>query len=118
MKQIERIYSNDFGIAFYWTKDNTAVKEKVQLVFRETGFYFTVRELSDFALMIKDSAARNDCCADCGRRNQCARFLLKTPCDQIDLAVSAKELDAIKDLVEGTLFRIKTAEYYFGIGRN
>ncbi len=118
MKQIERIYSNDFGIAFYWSTEKKSPSEKVQLVFKETGFYFTRSELHEFVCLIDDSAKNNTCCADCGRKSQCAKFLLKTPCPQIDLAVSTTELSAIKDLVEGTLFKIKTAEYCFGVGRN
>lgn len=118
MKQIERIYSNDFGIAFYWTKNDKVLLEKVQLVFKETGFYFSIDELRTFVGLMKDSAESNNCCADCGRKNQCAKFLLKTPCPQIDLAVSMNELQGIKDLVEGTLFKIKMEAYCFGIGRN
>lgn len=117
MAQIQRIYNNDLGISFYWSQTGKE-SEKVQLVFKETGFYFTQEELQEFLALIDDSASRNNCCSDCGRKGQCAKFLLKTPCPQIDLAVSLAELDAIKDLVEGTIFKIKAAQYCFGVGRN
>jgi hypothetical protein len=43
MREIEQIYHNNFGIAFYWKDHNTTISDKVQLVFKETGFYFTVQ---------------------------------------------------------------------------
>ncbi|WP_426095148.1 hypothetical protein [Flavobacterium sp. DSR2-3-3] len=46
------------------------------------------------------------------------QILLKTPCSQIDLAVSMEELNAVKDLVEGTLFKINLDEYLHGAGMN
>ena len=39
-------------------------------------------------------------------------------CSQIDLAVSMQELIAVKDLVEGTLFKINMDEYLNGEGMN
>lgn len=118
MKQIEKIYGNDFGMAFYWKDKNKVLCDKVQLVFKEMGFYFTVAEMNAFVCLIEDSAIRNGCCKDCEMKNQCAKFLLKTPCSQIDLAVSMKELESIKDLVKGTLFKIDMEDYLSGIGRN
>lgn len=118
MKGIEKIYYNDFGMSFYWKEENTVKSEKVQLVFKETGFYFSVSELQHFVALIEDSSMRNSCCENCKIKHRCAKFLLKTPVTQIDLAVSMKELDSIKDLVEGTLFKIKLEEYIYGIGMN
>lgn len=40
MKQIDTLYANDFGMAFYWKKDSRVLDDKIQLVFKETGFYF------------------------------------------------------------------------------
>lgn len=118
MKGIEQIYYNDFGMSFYWKEKHTVKSEKIQLVFKETGFYFSVSELQHFVTLIEDSARRNGCCENCEMKHRCAKFLLKTPVNQIDLAVSMKELDSIKDLVEGTLFKIKLEEYIYGIGMN
>lgn len=118
MRQIEPIYQNDSGMSFFWRKEDEILLDKIQMVFKETGFYFSVAELTTFLDLIEDSSRRNSCCSDCGKRNQCGRFLLKTPCPQIDLAVSFTELDAIKDLVEGTLFKIQLEEYIYGVGRN
>lgn len=118
MKQIEQIYVNDFGMAFFWKAQHTVISEKVQLVFKETGFYFSIDELHGFMALIEDSCRRNRSCENCAMKNQCHKFLLKTPVSQIDLAVSMTELSGIKDLVEGTLFKVGLHEYIFGIGRN
>jgi hypothetical protein len=118
MEEIEQLYHNDFGIAFYWKKENKTILDKIQLVFKETGFYFTVSELTTFGTLIDESLITNNCCDACALKNNCAKFLLKTPCTQIDLAVSVSELKSIKDLVEGTLFKINLDEYLYGPGLN
>ncbi|TDE46900.1 hypothetical protein E0I26_02095 [Flavobacterium rhamnosiphilum] len=118
MQEIKQIYHNNLGTAFYWRKDNAIVLDKVQLVFREMGFYFTPQELQLFKRCIEDSYIQNKCCDDCELKNKCHKFLLKTPCSQIDLAVSMEELDAVKDLVEGTLFKINLDDYLYGVGMN
>ena len=117
MKQIEQIYYNDFGMAFYWLEQSTILLDKIQLVFKETGFHFTVDELKTFVDLIEDSCRKNTC-EHCEMKSHCAKFLLKTPVFQIDLAVSMKELNGIKDLVEGTLFKISLQEYIYGVGMN
>ncbi len=118
MQEIKQIYRNNLGSAFYWKKDNAVLWDKVQLIFRETGFYFTPQELQLFKCCIDESYLQNNCCASCELKNKCHKFLLKTPCSQIDLAVSMEELNAVKDLVEGTLFKIKLEYYLFGEGMN
>ena len=91
MQEIKQIYHNNLGTSFYWRKDNGIVLDKVQLVFREMGFYFTQQELQLFKRCIEDSYFQNKCCEDCELKNKCHKFLLKTPCSQIDLAVSMEE---------------------------
>ena len=118
MQEIKQIYHNHLGTAFYWRKDNDLVLDKVQLVFREMGFYFTQKELQLFKRCIEESYIQNKYCNDCELKNKCNKFLLKTPCSQIDLAVSMEELDAVKDLVEGTLFKINLDDYLYGEGMN
>lgn len=71
-----------------------------------------------FAERVRESRERNVCCNDCENRRQCVKFLLKTPCKQIDLAVSVSELNLIEDLVAGTLFRIALERYINNVGRN
>ncbi|PAM92501.1 hypothetical protein B4N84_22610 [Flavobacterium sp. IR1] len=118
MREIEQIYHNNFGMAFYWKTEKETILDKVQLVFKETGFYFTVQELNQFCSLIEDSILDNTCCEACELKHSCHKFLLKTPCSQIDLAVSMTELKSIKDLVEGSLFRIDLDEYVYGVGLN
>ena len=118
MRQIEQIYVNETGMAFFWKEQDTVLLDRVQLVFKETGFYFSVEELQQFMTLIQDSCAQNKTCESCAIKSQCHKFLLKTPVVQIDLAVSMSELEGIKDLVEGALFKVGLHEYIFGVGRN
>ena len=118
MREIEQIYHNNFGMAFYWKKEDQTILDKVQLIFKETGLYLTLSELSFFYQLIEDSMIENTCCESCHLKNNCHKFLLKTPCQQVDLAVSMKEIKCIKDLVEGTLFRLDLDEYVYGAGKN
>jgi hypothetical protein len=118
MRQIEQIYVNETGMAFFWKHEETIISDKVQLVFKETGFYFSVQELEQFMVLIADSCMRNKSCESCTIKNKCHKFLLKTPVSQIDLAVSMPELEGIRDLVEGALFKVSLHEYIFGAGRN
>ena len=118
MKQIEKIYGNDFGMAFFWKNENAELSDKVQLVFKEMGFCLTRSEIRTFIDCIEESATNNACCENCSVKHNCVKFLLKTPCTQIDLAVSMSELKSIQDLVGGTLFRLNLKEYLNGLGRN
>lgn len=118
MKEIEQIYYNDSGTSFYWRKENELITDRVQLIFRETGFYLTRHELQLFKYCIEESSILNKSCENCKLKKECHKFLLKTPCYQIDLAVSMEELNAVKDLVEGTLFKINLGDYLYGIGIN
>ena len=117
MREIEQIYFNDFGVAFHWKKNNRVLSEKVQLVFKETGFYFSYEEMKDFACLI-DSTCSDTGCGSCCHKSHCRKYLLKTPLQQIDLAVTKTELMQIKDLVEGTIFNMDLYEYLNDIGRN
>lgn len=118
MREIEQIYHNNYGIAFYWKNGKEVISEKIQLVFKETGFYFTIQELIQFCDLIEDSMIENACCEACELKYSCHKFLLKTPCPQIDLAVSMTELKSIKDLIEGSIFKIELDEYVYGVGLN
>jgi len=117
MKEVEQIYHNDFGVAFHWKKDDEVLKEKVQIIFKETGFYFTLQQIEEFADII-DETCRENSCASCCLRSNCHKFLLKTPLNQIDLAVNKRELMQIKDLVEGTIFNINLLDYLGSVCRN
>lgn len=110
MKQVEQLYFNDFGVAFFWKKNGVVLKDKVQLVFKETGFYLSGKEVQEFAMLIDDTFDEIGC-AGCCQRGRCHKFLLKTPLNQVDLAVTRAELSRIKDLVEGALFHAQLFDY-------
>lgn len=113
-----QIYGNNIGMAFYWNNFESGKTEKIQVVFKETGFNLTLSELEYFAKLIIESQSRTNCCADCKAKANCNRFLLQTPAKQIDLAVSIDELEEIQDLVSGTIFKINLENYIQGVGRN
>nr|WP_288836069.1 hypothetical protein [uncultured Flavobacterium sp.] len=118
MEQIHQIYLNSLGIAFFWEKEEGNIPNRVQLIFKEIGLFFSITELREFEYLINESIAKNSCCEGCALRNSNCKFLLKTPLHQIDLSVSMDELNKIKDLVNGTLFRINMESYLNGEGKN
>ena len=118
MEQIHQIYLNSLGIAFYWEKQEGVIPNRIQLIFKEMGLFFTVPELNEFEYLIDESIAKNNCCEDCALKNSNCKFLLKTPLYQLDLSVSTSELKHLKDLVNGTLFRIRMEKYLNGEGKN
>lgn len=109
MEEINRIYYNSIGVAFQWKRDIDS-SDKVQVIFRDTGFYLSPKEISKFAFHVKQAMARG-CCRNCKRRKECRSILLKTPSNIIDLAVSKEELILISDLIEGTLFQLELKDY-------
>jgi len=117
MKDIEQIYFNDFGVAFHWRKNDAVLKDRVQMIFKETGFYLSKDQIIEFADIIGQTCHENGC-ADCCHRARCHKFLLKTPLNAVDMAVSQSELLQIKDLVEGTLFKIDLLDYLDGVCKN
>ncbi|MCO6147324.1 hypothetical protein [Flavobacterium sp. NRK1] len=117
MKEVEQIYYNDFGVAFHWKKNDRVLTHKVQIVFKETGFYLSYDEIKAFAQII-DNTCEEMICNSCSFRSKCYKYLLKTPLQQVDLAVSRSELFLIKDLVEGTLFNMDLHNYINNVCRN
>lgn len=108
-KDIYKIYHNDFGIAFQW-KSNVTKQEKIQLVFRNMGFYLTFKEIRQFHKNIFD-AQNSKGCSCCERECETKSILLKTPSNKVDLAVNEKELMEVEDLIKGTLFQLDLDNY-------
>ena len=118
MQDIHRIYHNDYGIAFQWKRDiKRGDIETIQLVFRNTGFYLNYKEIQEFYKKVQ-AAQRIQKCKECTSKNKCENYLLQTPSDKVDLAVSKEELIQIKDLIKGTLFQIELNGYINGICKN
>ncbi|CAM3741710.1 hypothetical protein FSS13T_10990 [Flavobacterium saliperosum S13] len=89
MEPIKELYHNDFGVAFYWIRDEVVLSEKVQLIFKETGFYLSASELLKFSKNI-EATCRNITCSDCELRGHCHKYMLETPFPGLELAVSER----------------------------
>ncbi|MDY8135181.1 hypothetical protein [Aquimarina sp. 2201CG5-10] len=117
MSAIDKIYSNDFGISFFWKKEVHSPSSKVQLVFRDIGFLLTLNELKDFSDSCT-STMQSQCCSQCPNPDGCKSLLLRTPSDKIDLAVNTKELQQIQELINGTIFRIELKHWIKNVSLN
>lgn len=118
MKDIEQIYRNNFGISFYWKEGNEIIADKIQLLFKQMGFYFSIQELNEFHDLIENCVTDHNGYDTSGVKRVFNKFLLKTPYVALDLEISPVELNSIKDLVEGSLFRLNLNEYIYGSGMN
>lgn len=106
MDDINKLYHNDFGIAFQWKRCAAKDYKKIQLVFRSTGLFLSKKELLEFNNYVDISLKRPPLCIDCKENSDCKSLLLQTPAPQISLAVSYTELESIKDLLKGTLTQL------------
>lgn len=117
MKEIEQVYHNDFGIAFYWIKEKETITDRIQVVFKDVGLYLQHCELRKFKYIVETACIEHKC-NTCIYNNSCRKVLLKTPSDTIDLAVTYKELINIKDLLNGTLFNLQVSSYISELCKN
>lgn len=117
MNAIDRIYSNEVGISFFWKKQQSTSFPKVQLVFRDIGFLLTLNELKDFSDACRITE-QSQCCDQCVDEINCRSLLLRTPSDKIDLAISKKELEQVQELINGTIFRIELQHWVTTSGLN
>ena len=106
MQDINPIYHNQFGVAFQWKRNKAKDIKKIQMVFRDTGLLLTQEELVQFSQHIKCTMDSNTLCRDCAENESCRALLLDTPAPQVSLAMNQKELLAVHDLVQGTLFQL------------
>ncbi len=106
MNAIDKIYSNELGISFFWKQENYPLMPRVQLVFKDIGFLLTLNELKDFSEACT-TTLQSQCCRQCKDTKHCKSLLLRTPSDKIDLAVSKDELHQIQELINGTIYRIE-----------
>lgn len=111
LQDINPIYHNLFGVAFQWKTNNATDIRKVQLVFRDIGLLLSKKELMDFQKNIKCTMESNSLCQDCQNKESCRALLLDTPAPQVTLAMNHKEINAVYDLVEGTLFQLDLDNY-------
>ena len=118
MREVQPIYQNEFGVSFYWKKEGDILKDKIQLIFREMGLQLNPKELIDFKCLIEDSLSKNQCCEDCALKQNCTKYLLRTPFQEVDLAMSIEEMVQMNNLVSTTIFKIDLEEYLWGTGKN
>ncbi|KPM31642.1 Hypothetical protein I595_2136 [Croceitalea dokdonensis DOKDO 023] len=109
--EVYPIYSNNFGVAFSYCRTSNSNPKKIQIVFRDTGLLLTTEELYRFALLVRNVLLkyRND--GYCRASDGCKKLLLDTPAHQITLAVNYYEIEAIDDLIQGTLFQLNLDDY-------
>ncbi len=82
MNEIYCIYRNDIGIAFQWKKDIAKNNYgKLQIVFRDMGFYLTPEEVNHFYKCIR-SAREFERCAECRQHKDYRSILLRTPAER------------------------------------
>lgn len=111
MQDIHPIYHNNFGVAFQWKRNTVKDIMKVQVVFRDTGLLLTKEELLQFSKNIRFTRMHSSLCADCAENELCKALLVDSPASQITFAMNLEELDAVEDLVEGTLFQLDLDNY-------
>ncbi|WP_276167642.1 hypothetical protein [Zobellia alginiliquefaciens] len=111
MEDINPIYHNPFGVAFQWKRNTVKDPKKVQIVFRDTGLLLTQSELLQFKKNIECTQKMNSPCEECHQHDTCRSLLLDTPAPQITLAMNRTELDAVHDLIDGTLFQLNLDSY-------
>ena len=105
MDEIHTIYYNNFGIAFKWKRSSSKDLKKIQLVFRDAGFYLTFNELTHFSELIAKALSQPSACKDCKKNKSCQSILMETPLPQISFIMAHHELVQMQDLIEGTLFQ-------------
>jgi hypothetical protein len=110
MKAINKIYSNDLGISFFWKQEKYISSPKIQLVFRDIGFLLTINELKDFSNSCT-ATIKLQYCSQCISLQQSRSLLLRTPSDKIDLAVNKEEILQIQELISGTIFRVELQDW-------
>jgi len=106
MEEIDIIHKTKFGISFYWKTQ----QDKIQLVFRDMGFFLKEEEVKTFHKNVME-AVEQGCCSQCQTPKDCKSILLKTPSSKIELAVSKLELKEINTFLSATLFHLEIKKY-------
>lgn len=110
-EDIVKIYHNKIGICFKWLTPDFDSSGRIQVVFRDMGFYLTEEEIRQFAKQIIISKNYRQSRCSCHRKKDCKNILLDTPASSVSLAVSITELNQLEDLLQGTLFWLELDNY-------
>jgi len=118
MNDINPIYQNDFGIAFQWKREKPSQSKKVQVIFRDIGLLLTQNELRHFSKCIASTIenGKGNLCDDCKSKESYRSLLLSTPAHQITFAVSLQEAIEIRDLINGTMFKLELDSIFLELG--
>ena len=101
---INVIHYNDFGIAFSWKQNTFSSKNKIQLVFKDTGILLSKSEVLSFKSDIEYLM-----CKECDCKEKC-KNLIPSPCEFITFSMSDSELTGLNDLLAGVCFSIELTE--------
>tara|TARA_B110000908_G_scaffold16519_1_gene18630 strand:+ start:73 stop:417 length:345 start_codon:yes stop_codon:yes gene_type:complete len=101
---INVIHYNDFGIAFNWKQNTFSTKNKIQLVFKDTGILLSKSEVLSFKSDIEYVM-----CNGCNCKEKC-KNLIPSPCEYISFSMSDSELISLNDLLAGVCFNIELTE--------
>tara|TARA_R110002167_G_scaffold11308_13_gene50160 strand:+ start:2097 stop:2330 length:234 start_codon:yes stop_codon:yes gene_type:complete len=71
-----------------------------------------MEELRLFSRNIKRTFEHNSHCNECPQNQSCRTLLVDAPSPQITFALYPKELNALDDLVQGTLFNLNLNDYF------
>lgn len=111
MNEVKYLNRNPIGLTYKVNPDYSEDFDKVHLVFNNTGLKFNDEELLEFQQCIQDAfTAPTMCKNDCNSKN-CKSALLHTPFKNLVFAVSLKDLDYLKDLIDGTVFELSLDNY-------
>ena len=106
MEDIIPIYHNKLGVAFQWKRNSVKNILKIQLVFKDTGFLLSQNELENFSESVLQTIEHTSLCNSCSRKEDCKAHIVQTPAPQISMALNYKEIRALNDLLDGTLFNL------------
>jgi len=107
MKDINKLYHNDFGISFFWKCKIQRKNSLVELVFRDTGLSLRCDEIETMYLIVKSIVKKPSLCMDCKKNRGCKSLLLEIPNTKVSFAMSFQEMTEMLDLLKGTLFQLE-----------
>ena len=111
MKDVKIIKRNKLGITYKVNRSLTEDFNKVHLVFNNTGLKFDDDELLEFYNCINDAFSTPPMCQNNCNSKHCKSILLKTPFNNLTFAISLNDLDLLKDLIDGTFFKLSLDNY-------
>lgn len=111
MDDIKLIYNNKFGLAFQWKKNSLSKRQKVQLIFRDTGMYLNMEQIEKFVGSTR-KCLNSYRCAQCPKNENCRSILVESPISDVSFAMNPKEITELQDLLEGTLFELQFDDYF------